>query len=304
MKVLITGGAGFIGSHLCDKLLNLNHEVFILDDLSSGSLENINFCNCFFESDICDKNKISEIFSVVKPDVVYHLAAQINVRKSIADPVLDAEINTIGTLNILNQCIENKVKKIIFSSSGGAIYREDQDFIKSETSFIKPTSPYGISKWTGEQYIKFYKDIYNLDYSILRFSNVYGPRQNSKGEAGVISIFINNILENKPLTIFGSGEQTRDYVYVDDVVNALEMSLNLSGIFNVSTGKETTVNQLIKKIASEFNYNNIIYASKIDGEMFRNCLSSNLLKSYGWDALYNINSGIDKTIDYFKKNKG
>lgn len=302
MRILITGGAGFIGSHLADKLLELNHEVFVMDDLSSGDLDNLSYRCKFFEVEICDKNSVSNAFSKIKPDVVYHLAAQINVRKSITNPILDAEINTIGTLNILNECVKHQVKKIIFSSSGGAIYRDDEDFLKTENSIVHPASPYGISKWTGEQYIKFYKDIYGLDYTILRLSNVYGPRQNSKGEAGVISIFINNIKDNNPLTIFGTGEQIRDYVYVEDVVNAMELSLRVSGTFNVSTGKETTVNQLVDKICSKFNCKNIMHAPKIEGELFRNCLSSQLLQSYGWQVTHDIDVGIGKTIQYFKNN--
>lgn len=300
MKVLITGGAGFIGSHLSDRLLESNHEVFVVDDLSSGDLNNLSSRCRFFQIEICDKNSLADVFEKVKPDIVYHLAAQINVRKSITDPIIDAEINTIGTLNILSECVKNKVKKIVFSSSGGAIYRDDEDFIKTESSVIQPASPYGISKWTGEQYIRFYKEIYGLDYTILRLSNVYGPRQNSKGEAGVISIFINNIKDNKPLTVFGTGEQVRDYVYVEDVVNAMEFSLKVSGTFNVSTGKETTVNQLARKICSEFNYDTVLYAPKIKGELFRNCLSSKLLQSHGWQVLYDIDSGINNTLRYFK----
>lgn len=300
MKVLITGGAGFIGSHLSDKFLDSNHEVFIIDDLSSGDLNNLSSRCRFFQVEICDKNSLADVFEKVKPDIVYHLAAQINVRKSITDPVLDAEINTIGTLNILNECVKHKVKKIIFSSSGGAIYRDDADFLKTESSVIQPASPYGISKWTGEQYIRFFKEIYGLDYTILRLSNVYGPRQNSKGEAGVISIFINNIKDNKSLTIFGTGEQIRDYVYVEDVVNAMKLSLKVSGTFNVSTGKETTVNQLVNKICSDFNYHDVVYAPKIEGELFRNCLSPKSLQSHGWQVNYDIDSGIEKTIKYFK----
>lgn len=302
MKVLITGGAGFIGSHLSDKLLELNHEVFIIDDLSSGDLNNLQSRCHFFQVEICNKNSIADVFQKIKPDIVYHLAAQINVRKSIIDPGLDAEVNIIGTLNILNECVKNKVKKIIFSSSGGAIYRDDEDFIKTESSIIQPASPYGISKWAGEQYIRFYKEIYGLDYTILRLSNVYGPRQNSKGEAGVISIFVNNAKNNRTLTVFGTGEQVRDYIYVEDVVNAMESSLKISGTFNVSTGKETAVNQLVNKICLEFGFNDVIYAPKIEGELFRNCLSSQLLQSHGWQVNYDIESGIDKTIKYFKNN--
>jgi len=297
MKILITGGAGFIGSHLVDKL-SLNHEVFLIDNLSTGSPDNLNlqFKN-LFKIDIQNKDYIAQVFDYIKPDVVYHLAAQINVRDSIINPIKDAEINTIGTLNILNECVKHKVKKTIFASSGGAIYQDNEDLIKTENSKIDPVSPYGISKWTAEQYINFYKRIYGLDSTILRFSNVYGPRQ-AGGECGVLGIFIKNALDNKTSNIFGTGEQVRDYVYVEDVVSALILSLDISGTYNVSTGIETTVNYLADKIKQNFN-TQFEYAPKIEGELFRNCLSSQLLQSHGWKPETNIDHGIKKTIKWF-----
>jgi UDP-glucose 4-epimerase len=298
MKILITGGAGFIGSHLVDKLSSLGYEVFVIDNLSTGCANNLNlqFKN-LFKIDIQNKDYIAQVFDYIKPDVVYHLAAQINVRDSIINPIKDAEINTVGTLNILNECVKHKVKKIIFSSSGGAIYQDNEELIKTENSKIEPVSPYGISKWTGEQYINFYKKIYGLDSTILRFSNVYGPRQ-AGGECGVLGIFIKNALENKTSNIFGNGEQVRDYVYVEDVVNALILSLNISGTYNVSTGIGTTVNYLANKIKQNFN-TQFEYAPKIEGELFRNCLSSQLLQFRSWNPKTNIDEGIKKTIKWF-----
>lgn len=303
MKIILTGGAGFIGSHLADKLLKLNHEIFILDDLSSGNAYNLQ-SECrknLFRYDICDKYYVSKIFEEVKPDVVYHLAAQINVRKSIQDPTQDAEINTIGTLNVLNECIKHQVKKIIFSSSGGAIYQDNNELIKTENSAIQPVSPYGISKYTAEQYINFYKNIYGLDATILRFSNVFGERQNSKGEAGVLSIFINNLLNNQPITVFGDGEQTRDYVNVHDVVDALVLSQHISGTYNVSTNIATSLNDLIKIINQYLPCTNIIYSDAIPGELKHNCLSNQLLKSHGWSCKYTLADGIKETIDSYKR---
>lgn len=300
MKVLVIGGAGFIGSHLVDKLIDLNYQVFILDNLSTGSIDNINDKAKFYHADIKDENLIKIIFNDIKPDVVYHLAAQINVRKSINDPIDDAENNILGLLNILEESVKHKIKKIIFSSSGGAIYKDNFEILKTEKSEIEPASPYGISKLCGENYLNFYKNIYKLDNTILRFSNVYGPRQNSKGEAGVISIFIDNALQNKDSIIYGDGNQTRDYIYVNDVINALVLSLNVSGTFNVSTGVETTVNYIANQIKNEFNFK-FTYAPKIDGELYQNCLSSKLLQSEGWKPEVDIYNGIQETIKYFRK---
>ena len=299
MKALVIGGAGFIGSHLVDKLINLNHQVYIIDNLSTGNKNNVNSKARFYNLDIKNKNFVIEAFSDIQPDIVYHLAAQVNVRKSINDPINDAENNILGLLNVLEASVKHKVKKIIFSSSGGAIYKDNDEIIKKENSEIGPSSPYGISKLSGENYINFYKNIYGLDNTILRFSNVYGPRQNSKGEAGVISIFIDNALQNKDSVIYGDGNQTRDYIYVDDVVDALIISIKVSGTYNVSTGIETTVNYIAGKINKEFKCN-FTYAPKIEGEMYNNCLSSKLLQSHSWIPKVDIYSGIQKTIQYFR----
>lgn len=301
MKILITGGAGFIGSHLSDKLLSFNHKIFIVDNFSSGKYSNLQSQCEVFDVDIRNKFALASVFEEVKPDYVYHLAAQINVRKSIKDPSEDADINIGGTLNVLEQCAKHKVKKIVFTSSGGAIYEDNHEKIKTESSVIKPASPYGIAKFTAEQYINFYKQIYGLDYTILRLSNVSGPRQ-AGGECGVLSIFINKLLQNKSITVFGNGEQTRDYVSVFDVVNALVVALEHSGTYNVSTGTATSVNRLISILSNYLPCNDVIYADAVPGELFHNCLSNNLLKSTGWKQQMSLEETVKLTVNYFKFN--
>lgn len=304
MKILVTGGAGFIGSHLVDKLIELNHDVYIIDNLSSGTMYNLQpkyrLSERLFRVNISNKHSVKAVFTLVKPDIVYHLAAQINVRKSIDNPEEDAENNILGTLNILSQCISHGVKKMIFSSSGGAVYQECKEPIRSENSPINPISPYGISKYTAEQYINFYKNIYNLDNTIFRFSNVYGPRQNSRGEAGVVSIFIDRLANNESLKVFGDGEQKRDYVYVQDVVDALVLGLNITGIYNVSTGEATSVNKLISILNKHIACNNVVYEPPIPGEMNYNCLSNRSLKCTGWSPKYSLEKGIKETIEWMQ----
>jgi|SRR3989344_4423047 len=300
MKSLVTGGAGFIGSWIVDSLIDKGHEVIVIDNLSTGKEENLNKKAVFYKKDILDK-EIIQIFLKEKPDYVFHLAAQINVRRSIENPSEDAQTNILGTLNLLDACTKSKVKKFIFSSTGGAIYGEDVKIPTLETEKTDPISPYGIAKFTIEKYLEFYKKVYGLDYTILRYSNVYGPRQNAKGEAGVIAIFVTDIIKNKSFTIFGDGEQTRDYVYVKDVADANILALNLSGIFNIGTEKETSVNDLIKTLESieksKFSVKNI---NAIKGELKRSCLSSEKIKKAGWKQQYNLEKGLKETLDYFK----
>lgn len=245
-NILVTGGAGFIGSHIVDKYIECGHKVWILDNLSTGKIENINPKAELIKMDIRDKN-IETIFKKVNFDIVNHHAAQINIRTSVENPIEDAEMNILGTINLLENIKKHNVKKIIFASSGGAIYGEC-DIPKDENSEKVPDSPYGIAKYTNEMYIKFYAKNYKLNYSILRYGNVYGPRQNNEGEAGVISIFFTKMLFNEDVNIFGDGEQVRDYVYVGDVVEANYQSLFLEGnnITNVATGEKTSVNELFK----------------------------------------------------------
>lgn len=300
-KVLVTGGAGFIGSWVADTLIDNGFDVIVIDNLSSGFMKNINPKIKFYNADIRD-NKISEIFEKEKPDFVFHLAAKINLRESVENPVESADVNIIGTLNLLMNCVRYNVKKFIFSSTGGAMYDENCKLPASENEKENPISPYGISKFAIEKYLEFFKKVYGIDYVSLRYSNVYGPRQNSKGEAGVIAIFIDNLLSGKQPVINGSGEQTRDYVYVKDVAKANLLAMELSGIFNVGTGKETDVNEIFRNIKKILNSNiNEIHGVWAEGDLMRSCLNSEKLIGEGWKIKYNLEEGLKETVDYFKE---
>ena len=219
MKVLVTGGAGFIASHIVDAYVERGHEVFILDDLSTGQKPNVNPRATFFEVDIADAKAV-KLIEQIKPDVLNHHAAQMDVRHSVADPQFDARVNILGFINLLEACKNTGAKKIIFASSGGAVYGEQEAFPAAEDHPTRPASPYGVSKRTGELYLSYYQQAFGLPYIALRYANVYGPRQSNKGEAGVVAIFISLLLAGKVPVINGDGKQTRDYVYVGDVVNA------------------------------------------------------------------------------------
>lgn len=300
-KALVTGGAGFIGSHVVDALVEKGLEVFVIDNLSSGSLSNLNEEECsFYDMDI-RHSELLGVFKKYKPDYVFHLAAQINVRNSIKNPKNDADINVIGSLNLLDNCVKYGVKKIIFSSTGGAIYGDTSNLPTSETEKENPESPYGIAKLTIEKYLSFYKKTHGLDYISLRYGNVYGPRQDSNGEAGVIAIFINNILSGINSKINGDGEQTRDYVYVKDVANANILAMNLSGVYNVGTGIETNVNDIFRKIIKLSEKNPVSYnAPEVKGELLRSCLDSSKLRKNGWKRKYDLDKGLEETMKYFQ----
>ena len=304
-KCLVTGGAGFIASHLVDRLIEKGYEVAIIDNLSTGKKENLNPKADFYEIDIRDQ-KVSEIFKKVKPELVFHYAAQIDVRKSVEDPVESAKTNILGGLNILENCKKFGVKKIIFASSGGAIYGEADIIPTLEDYLPHPVSPYGIEKLIFEHYLYFYKKEYGLDYLILRFANIYGPRQNSKGEAGVVSIFCDKMILGEKIIINGDGKQTRDFVFVDDVINAniLGIENNKSGIFNVGTSKETNINDIFHKLSKAFNIKiQEVHGPQKAGEQERSCLDfKKIKKDFEWNPEYNIERGLLKTQEWFKEN--
>lgn len=299
MKILITGGAGFIGSHLTDALIEKGNEILIIDNLSSGKMENVNPKAEFYKLDI-QSPEISEIFKKNKPEAVFHLAAMIDVRKSVEDPAKDAETNILGSLNVLENCRKNGVEKIIFASTGGAIYG-DADIIPTPESYPEfPLSPYGIAKLTIEKYLNYYHKIFGLSFVALRLSNVYGPRQNSEGESGVVAIFCDKIFLGRQPVINGDGEQTRDYVFVDDVVeaNILALEKDKIGVFNVGTGKETSVNEVFKKLKN-LSKTEIkgIYGPAMKGEQKRSCLDfSKIEKELGWTPKYDLERGLAETI--------
>ncbi|MCL2485714.1 MAG: SDR family NAD(P)-dependent oxidoreductase [Endomicrobia bacterium] len=304
MKVLITGGAGFIGSNISDSLIANGHKSVIIDNLSSGKKENINKKAKFYKADIIDEKKIKAIFKKEKPDIVIHNAAQIDVRKSVSDPKYDANINILGSINILDACVENKVKKILFASSGGTIYGECGSKAPDENSFPNPLSPYGIAKHSVEFYIKFYGIIHGLKYTIFRYGNVYGPRQDPKGEAGVIAIFTAKMLNNEAVMVFGDGKQMRDYVYVKDVVNANIAALKKADnqIINIATNKAVSINDIVK-IMSRLSKTDkkAVYKPKRTGELFKSFMSiKKAEKILNWYPKMNIEEGIKKTLEYFK----
>lgn len=300
MKICVTGGSGFIGSHLVDALMDKKYKVFVIDNLSTGKKENLHKSAKFYLEDI-RSDKINQIFQKEKPDYVYHLAAQMNVRKSLEDSLYDCDVNILGSLNILNSCIKHHVKKVIFSSSGGAVYGEVKNMPIKEEEILNPISPYGITKMTIENYLHCYKDVFGLDNVILRYANVYGERQDSKGEAGIVSIFADKCSQGQSLTIYGTGKQTRDYIYIKDVISASLLAMKLEGTFNVGTGKETSVEDMITHIEKILNVkSNKLYEKSIRGEVFKNCLNSSSLQKNGFDFNYSLEEGLRKTINYFQ----
>jgi UDP-glucose 4-epimerase len=304
IKVLVTGGAGFIGSHIVDRLINEGYETVVVDDLSSGKEENINKKAKFYKLDIKD-SKLESIFQKEKPDYVNHHAAQIDVRRSVSDPIFDAKINVLGTIALLQNCVKYKVKKIIFASSGGAIYGEQEIFPAPEIHPTRPISPYGITKLVAEHYLYYYKVVYGLDYVSLRYANVYGPRQDPYGEAGVVAIFIQKMLDGGQPIINGSGEQTRDFVYVEDVAvaNLLALESNTQdGVFNIGTGVETSVNQIFKYIKGILNLPvKKVHGSAKKGEQSRSVVDySKAKRVLNWKPETSLIEGLEKTCEYFK----
>ena len=305
MKILVTGGAGFIGSHIVDLLIHNNHQVIVIDNLITGKNENINKKAKFYNENLSNHEKIEEIFKKEDPEIVYHLAAQINVRKSVDNPIEDAKINIINTLNLLNLSVKYKIQQFIFSSTGGAIYGDTQEIPTKESKRENPISPYGCAKLAVEKYLIFYNKVHGLKFTCLRYSNVYGPRQNSEGEAGVVSIFLNQMFSNKDVTIFG-GIQKRDFVYVEDVAkaNVLALSDTRSNIYNVGTSKETDIIEIFNKINRYFNGKfKPIYEDMKKGEQKRSCLSyKKINEALNWQPLTNLDDGLDKTYCWFLKN--
>jgi UDP-glucose 4-epimerase len=248
MKVLVTGGAGFIGSHIVDQLMTAGHQVAVIDNMSSGKETNLNPDAVFYRMDM-ENDKIQEVFQREKPDAVIHQAAQTVVQTSVQEPVYDAHMNILGTINLLEASRLHGVKKFIYASSA-AVYGNPQYVPIDERHPVDPLSGYGISKYTPEQYLRVYQQMYGLKFTILRYANVYGIRQDPQGEGGVISIFIDKVLAQNPFIIFGDGEQTRDYIYVEDVARANLSALHTGDgeIFNIGTGVQTTLNQLVNKL--------------------------------------------------------
>ncbi|AJQ27710.1 NAD-dependent epimerase/dehydratase family protein [Pelosinus fermentans] len=298
MKVLVTGGAGFIGSHVVDKLIQEKCQVVIIDNLSTGLRENINPAASFIQLDI-RSDEIFTIFMTEKFDFVIHLAAQTMVHKSLEMPDYDCDINILGTVNILEACRKMNVKRIVFSSTA-AVYGNVTTLPVVETSQKAPTSFYGLSKFTCENYLSLYKEVYGLDYMILRYANVYGERQGDGGEGGVISIFARKIRQDQPVLIFGDGSQTRDFIYVRDVANANYQSLlvdHANKICNISTQTETSINMLIDymgNVAGKVVTRN--YNEKREGDIYKSSLSNAIArKNLDWQPHMILLEGLAKT---------
>jgi UDP-glucose 4-epimerase len=311
-KILVTGGAGFIGSNIVDALLTNGYEVVVLDNLSTGFHTNINPKVIFYNVDIRDEEKVRWIFELEKPDFVNHHAAQIDVRKSTQEPIFDAQCNILGSLNLIIQSVTTGVKKFIYASTGGAIYGEPQYLPIDENHPINPISQYGISKHTVEHYLYLYSVNYGLRYTVLRYPNVYGPRQNPHGEAGVIAIFTQKMLNNQRPTIFGDGSQTRDYTFVSDIVEANIFALTKgdNAIYNIGTGIEISVQQIfdsLKAILAKDALNHglsslePIYGEERVGEIQHICLDATKAKcELGWIPKTDFHHGLEQTVEYYQ----
>jgi UDP-glucose 4-epimerase len=341
-RVLVTGGAGFIGSHIVDLLVENNYEVVIVDDLSSGREENVNKKARFYKLNIIDQKGLAEVFKKEKPDYVCHEAAQISVSFSVKDPLFDAQTNILGSLNLLQCCLNHQVKGIIFASSGGTIYGEPQHFPITEDYPFRPQSPYGISKVAIEHYLDFYQKNYHLPCISLRYGNVYGPRQDPYGEAGVIAIFIERMLKGEIPTINGDGKYIRDYIYVEDVAQAnllalqnmvkllkvvqeiekakekekiveakvktvtktgSEPEIKFNG-FNLGTGRGVSVNEIFHLLKEIIKFPHPAhYGPPRAGDLRKNILDCRLIKEVlGWQPQFDFSAGLEKTVCWFKEN--
>ena len=304
MRIVVTGGAGFIASHIVDAYIDGGHEVHIIDDFSTGRKENVNPKATLHSLDIADR-KAAELVAEIKPDVLNHHAAQMDLRRSVEDPLLDARINIIGFVNLLEACREGGVKKVIFASSGGAVYGDKEPIPAAEDHPTEPLSPYGVSKKTGELYLAYYHAAFGMPFLALRYSNVYGPRQSSQGEAGVVAIFIAQLLFGKNPIINGDGKQTRDYVFVGDVVraNVAALKSDYIGPVNIGTGKETDVVAICELLRQGLGSNiEAVHGPAKVGEQRRSCLMTSLAERVlGWQPKVSLQAGLNKTTAYCRE---
>lgn len=304
MKIVVTGGAGFIGSHIVDAYIAQGHRVFVVDDLSTGERRHVNPQADFIQMDILDPG-LPGVLARISPDALNHHAAQMDVRRSVADPQFDARVNILGVIHLLESCKGLGLKKVIYASSGGAVYGEQDRFPAGEAHPKRPASPYGISKLTGEHYLSYYQATFGVPAIFLRYANVYGPRQRADGESGVVAIFIQCLLEGKSPTINGNGKQTRDYVYVGDVVAANLAALESphTGAFNVGTGEETNVEDLLRLLQQKVGSGRTpIYGPAKTGEQRRSSLDAGLAREkLGWLPRTPLSEGLERTAEYCRR---
>ena len=302
MKILVTGGAGFIGSNIVDRLLRDGHDVVVVDNLSTGTLENVPDTVRWYEMDIRDPN-MAQVFEKENPEIICHHAAQLDVRVSMRDPLFDAEVNILGSVRLMDLCVRHHVRKLVFASTGGAIYGEGY-IPASENDVPKPISGYGVAKLTVEQYLYCFHVNHGLDYVALRYSNVYGPRQNAHGEAGVVAIFSYKMLARQPVMIYGDGEQTRDFVYVGDVVeaNIQAVQRDTVGSFNNGTGIESSINVLYERLAGIMNIAEPpVYEPAKLGEQQRSVLDCAQARSVlHWTPAVDLSAGLEQTVEFFR----
>ncbi|PTV95048.1 UDP-glucose 4-epimerase [Halanaerobium saccharolyticum] len=303
MEVLVTGGAGFIGSNIVDGLIEEGHKVIVVDNLSSGKKENLNEKAEFYQLDISDQ-ELEKVFEENNITHVIHHAAQIDVQHSIKDPLFDAQNNILGTIKVLEMSREYEVEKIVYASSA-AVYGEPDYLPIDEEHPIKAMSPYGISKHTPEHYIKMYNELYDLKYTIFRYANVYGPRQDPKGEGGVVSIFVDKMLAKDRPVIFGDGQQTRDFIHVYDIVkaNLLALETGDNTLVNISTESRDSVNDLVEYLNLILPYNlKAIYEEARKGDILHSSLANGKAKELlDWTPDYDFKAGLEQTVEYYSK---
>ncbi|SDM32122.1 NAD-dependent epimerase/dehydratase family protein [Halarsenatibacter silvermanii] len=303
MANLVTGGAGFIGANIVDKLIKNGEKTIVVDNLSRGSRENLNDEAEFYEIDIRDQQVLKNVFRKHEIEYVYHQAAQADAVLAQEEPAFDAETNIVGSLNILEMCVEYDVKKVVYASSA-AVYGTPTELPLQEEHLAAPESPYGVSKLTLEYYLEIYKEQYDLDYAALRYANVYGPRQFAEGEGGVIAIFITRALNGSPLIVYGDGKQTRDFIYVDDVAeaNLKAMTSNTNGVYNISCGKQTSLLKIISLLEDIFDKKlKTSYEAPRSGDIKHSCLNNNKAKNQlDWVPNFNLKKGLENTVKYYK----
>lgn len=302
MKIIVSGGAGFIGSHIVDALVRQGDHPVVVDNLASGFLENVHGGVPFYKVDIQDQEALEEVFDQEKPEVVCHHAAQMDVRKSMADPCSDAQVNILGSLNVISLSVTYQVRKLIFATTS-AVYPESTGFPAREDDFADPLSAYGLSKHVIERYLQLYSEMHGMRYAALRYGNVYGPRQNPHGEAGVIAIFTQQLLSGIRPTIFGDGSKTRDYIHVDDVVRANLIAMNGKGdgVYNVGWGREVSDFEVFDAVRNALGVRvEPTYKSTRLGELTRVCLDSNkAAQELGWRPCITFEQGIATTVNYY-----
>ena len=302
-KALVTGGAGFIGSHVVDGLVGAGFHVAVVDNLAVGRRENVNQSASFHHVDLCSP-ELADVFREERPEVVFHLAAQASVIHSVEHPAEDAQTNILGSLNLLEQCRRFRVERVIYSSTGGALYGEPEHLPCAESHPVRPLSPYGASKYAVESYLHYYESTIGLKYSVLRYGNVYGPRQDPNGEAGVVAIFTSRMLEGRPVVIYGDGHQERDFVYVGDVVaaNIRALQLTQNDTYNVGTGNGTSVNAVFQRLAQLTHYGKSPnYEPPRPGEVYKVYLDvRKVQEEIGWVPSVNLEDGLALTVQHFR----